>query len=42
VLSHLLFVDDILLFGEGSVREWRYFKGIIYTLCLATGMEVNI
>jgi hypothetical protein len=28
-LMHLLFVDDVLLFGEGMVREWRNFNHIL-------------
>jgi hypothetical protein len=40
-LSHLLFVDDILVFEYGLVRKWKAFKEILATFCLAIGMEVN-
>jgi hypothetical protein len=41
-LSHLLFVDDIILFGEGTVKEWESFKIILDLLCAATGMQINV
>jgi hypothetical protein len=40
-LTHMLFVDDVLLFGDGTIREWRSYKHILETFCLATGMEIN-
>ena len=41
VLTHLLFVDDVLILGIGSIEEWIELKKIISTFCQATGMEVN-
>ena len=29
VIGHLFYVDDVLLFGQGSVTEWRSYKVII-------------
>jgi hypothetical protein len=40
-ITHFLFVDGVLLFGDGSVREWRTYKHILETFCLATGMEIS-
>jgi hypothetical protein len=40
--SHLLFVDDILLFGRGKLRELTTFKHILYVFCNTTRMEVNL
>lgn len=40
-ITHLLFVDDVLLFGKGEVIEWAHFKDIISCFCLTTGMEVS-
>lgn len=40
-LSHILFVDGFLLFGNGDVQEWLHFADIINLLCLAFGMEVT-
>jgi hypothetical protein len=36
VISHLLFVDDILLFGRGNLREMNYLKIILYSFCKST------
>lgn len=41
-LLHILFVDDVLLFGGGHWKEWKYFVDIIQLFCLASSMEVNI
>lgn len=40
--THTLFVDDVLLFGEASVNEWRAYNNIISTFSRASGMEVNV
>jgi hypothetical protein len=40
-LTHLLFVDDVLLFGNGSSREAKIFKEILDLYYKAIGMEVN-
>ena len=40
-LSHLLFVDDVILFGLGSVEEWVAFKTILDIFCEASGMSIN-
>ena len=41
-LTHLLFVDDVILFGFGSVEEWKAFKEILDIFCEASGMSINI
>ena len=41
-LTHLLFVDDVILFGLGSYEEWEVFKVILDTFCEASGMSINI
>ena len=38
---HLLFMDDVLILGIGSIEEWTYLKKIISSFCQATVMEVN-
>jgi len=40
-LSHILFVDDILIFLNGSFRDSYYFKNILSLFCKATGMMPN-
>lgn len=39
VISHLLFVDDIMIFGHGSLRDIRSLKEIVHIYHKATGME---
>ena len=41
-ITHLLFVDDVLLFGIGTVSEWKDFKETLYLFCSATRMAVSI
>ena len=41
-LTHLLFVDDVILFGLGSFEEWMAFKVILYTFCEASSMHINM
>ena len=41
-LTHLIFVDDAVLFGAGTLSEWQHYKIILDTFCSATGMEINI
>jgi hypothetical protein len=41
-LSHILFVDDVLLFGLGSVRENQTLKEILDLYLTATRMEINL
>ena len=40
-LTHLLFVDDVILFGVGTVEEWEAYKDALDLFCSATGMMVN-
>ena len=39
---HLLFVDDVIMFGMGSFEEWLAFKVILDTFCEASGMRINL
>ena len=40
-LTHMLFVDDVILFGIGIVNEWGAYKDAMDLFCSATGMAVN-
>lgn len=40
-ITHLLFVDDVLLFCDGSRRDAVKLIEILDQFCRATGMEVN-
>ena len=37
-LTHLLFVDDVILMGTGTLQEWIAFDVILCTFCKASGM----
>ena len=41
-LTHLIFVDDVVLFGLGTFEEWVAFDVILETLCCASGMCISI
>eukprot|EP00253_Pinus_taeda_P035172 PITA_35172 len=40
-LTHLLFVDDVMIFLDGSIRDSRSFSNIINLFSSATGMLAN-
>ena len=42
IITHLLFVDDVILFGMGTVADWIAFKVILDTFCAASGMNINM
>lgn len=37
-INHLLFVDDIYVFGKGSLLEWKVFKEALELFCNARSM----
>jgi hypothetical protein len=41
-LSHLLFVEDILYFTNGSLKEDEALRGILNLFCKATCMVINV
>lgn len=40
-ISHLLFVDDILVFSSGNSNEIKELKNIFDLFLKATGMQIN-
>jgi hypothetical protein len=40
-VTHLLFVDDVLILGCGDYQESLVFKSILTLFCTASGMEGN-
>jgi hypothetical protein len=41
-ITHFLFIDEILIFGHGSLREIKQYKGILDMYCGAYGMEIKL
>ena len=41
-INHLIFLDDVLLFGRGTIVEWKSFKDCLSTISKATNMMVNV
>ena len=39
-LTHLLFLDDVILLGTGTLSEWMAFDVILSTFCKASGMSI--
>ena len=42
VLKHLLFIDDVILLGTGTLSEWMAFDVILDTFCKASRMCISI
>ena len=40
-ITHLLFVDDVILFGKGTLVEWQVYKAILDTFYKAFGMLIS-
>jgi len=40
-ISHLDFVDDVLILGTDNYKDWKIFKSILTLFCAVSGMEVN-
>ena len=40
-ITHFLFVDDVLLFGEGTFEEWKIYKSILDKFCRDSGMAIS-
>ena len=41
-MTHLLFMDDVLIFCSGSVRELNTLYDILKLFSKVTGMEINV
>ena len=41
-LTHLLFVDDVILLGTGTLLEWMAFDAILSTFWKASGMCISM
>ena len=40
-ISHLMFIDDILLGGESTVGEWRTMRYLIKSFGVVSGLYMN-
>ena len=41
-ITHILSIDDVLLFIMGYVEEWQSYKDILDCFCARSGMEVSM
>ena len=41
-ISHLLFVDNIIIFGHGLVKELDKMKEVLELYCKPMGMRINM
>ena len=41
-ITHFIFLDDVILFGKGTLAEWVLFVEIVSLFCVAFGMEVSL
>jgi hypothetical protein len=42
ILSHFLFIDDVIMFSTGFSQEFKAWKDAIDSFCTRTIMEINI
>jgi len=40
-VTHLMFVDDIILFGNGILAEWKVYHQVLNLFCQATRMDFS-
>jgi len=40
-ITNLMFVDDVILFGNGSIAKWESFKKVLDLFCKVIGMDFN-
>ena len=41
-LTHILFADDVIIYGTGDVAEWTEINRILKLFCHASGMLLNL
>jgi len=41
-ITHLMFVDDVILFGNGKITEWTVYKKVLDLFCKATRMNFSL
>lgn len=41
-VTHVFFVDDVLLFGSYDISDWSHYQSILTLFCNALGMEINV
>ena len=40
-ISHLFFVDDVLILGDANLEEWKTFHSLLTNFFQASGMVIN-
>ena len=41
-ITHILFIDDVIICGDGKYSEWRSYNSILRLFNKTTGMQINI
>jgi hypothetical protein len=41
-ITHLMFVDDVIIFGNGNITKWEYYKEVLDLFCKATRMSFSL
>jgi hypothetical protein len=41
-ITHMMFVDDIIIFGNRNLSEWKVFQQVLDLFCQVTGMDFNL
>ena len=41
-ITHMLFMDNVLILWEGSYSEWNHYDSIISLFCDASSLAVNV
>ena len=40
-LIHVHIVDDVLMFGDTSLSEWRHLKDLLHVYCQSSRMDIS-
>ena len=40
-VTHILFVDDVLIIGDGSMVEWIFLQALLRSFCKPSGLNIS-
>jgi len=40
-ITHMMFVNNVIMFGRGKISEWEVFKDVMDLFCKATWMDFS-